>query len=75
MPSYKNHSIGFCCYQCEDRYPACHDKCEKYQKSKADWVEKQEFIRNEKKKAWAYDEYHRGRVIKSIRIREGKDKK
>lgn len=22
-----------CCYQCEDRYPACHDKCKKHEEA------------------------------------------
>lgn len=27
----------FTCKDCPDRYPGCHDKCEKYQKEKAVW--------------------------------------
>lgn len=29
----------FSCKGCSDRYPACHDKCEKYKKEKAAWNE------------------------------------
>ena len=27
----------FTCKDCPNRYPGCHDKCEKYQKEKAEW--------------------------------------
>lgn len=27
----------FTCKDCPDRYPGCHDKCEKYRKEKAEW--------------------------------------
>ncbi|MBQ0112161.1 MAG: hypothetical protein KBT03_03435 [Bacteroidales bacterium] len=26
-----------CCYQCPDRTPGCHSKCEKYLQQKAEW--------------------------------------
>lgn len=28
-----------CCYQCPDRHPNCHSKCEKYIQQKAQWAE------------------------------------
>ena len=28
------------CYKCEDRCPACHDRCEKYKEWKSDRCEK-----------------------------------
>lgn len=28
-----------CCYQCPDRHPNCHSKCEKYIQQKAQWDE------------------------------------
>lgn len=31
-----------CCYQCPDRYPGCHSKCDKYIAEKAQWeIDKQ----------------------------------
>lgn len=27
--------VGFHCKECTDRYPGCHDKCEKYLEAKA----------------------------------------
>lgn len=29
--------MKFTCKDCPNRYPACHDKCEKYQREKAEW--------------------------------------
>lgn len=75
MPSYREQRVGFCCYQCEDRYTACHDTCEKYQQSKSEWLEKQAFIREAKKQERLFDNYHIGRVFRSIRIKEGKERK
>lgn len=38
----------FPCKNCPDRYPACHDKCEKYQKVKVARDEKREAIWKDK---------------------------
>lgn len=37
----------FPCKNCPDRYPACHEKCEKYQKVKVARDERREAIRKE----------------------------
>jgi hypothetical protein len=29
--------MKFTCKDCPNRYPGCHDKCEKYQREKAEW--------------------------------------
>lgn len=75
MATYRDHKVGYCCYQCEDRYPACHDSCEKYKESKAEWLKKQAFIREAKKEDRLFNNYHIGRVFRSIKIKEGKDRK
>lgn len=49
--------IGGTCRDCEDRYPACHDSCEKYRKASADWQKRKDKIRKAKKEAQMYDEY------------------
>ena len=28
--------IGWSCYECKDKYPACHDTCETYQQARAE---------------------------------------
>ena len=33
-------AVSFSCKGCADRYPGCHDKCEKYQKEKAVYEER-----------------------------------
>lgn len=32
------------CYKCEDRCPACHDRCEKYKEWKAIEDKKKEYV-------------------------------
>jgi hypothetical protein len=44
------------CKDCEERYPACHDKCEKYKDWKGDVLKKKKAI------ADANYELHTGRV-------------
>lgn len=36
------------CRGCEDRHPACHDTCERYQKRKAECDEFREYVRKQK---------------------------
>lgn len=43
------------CYKCEDRSPACHDRCAKYR----EWSEDRK--KNEVKKEEVFDEYVRER--------------
>ena len=47
--------MGFCtpngkiintCMDCEDRHPACHDTCEKYQAAKAEHEKRKQAIRD-----------------------------
>ena len=45
------------CKDCPDRYPACHDKCEKYQDALAEWIEQKRTIRHEKHLHLEYDKF------------------
>jgi hypothetical protein len=49
--------IGWSCYECKDKYPACHDTCETYQQARAERDAKLERIRKAKEKARVYDDY------------------
>ena len=62
----KHRSIGGCCRDCSDRYPGCHDHCEKYQAAKEDWE-----AFKESQKATAYEDYKFKAVIKE-KIRRSK---
>lgn len=52
------------CKDCTDRYPACHDKCEKYKEAKAKWTEQQQKIREEKQKVSAVHKYQVEAVLR-----------
>ena len=41
-----------CCYECKDREPGCHDRCEKYQGWLKQHIEESRIIRAEKKKLY-----------------------
>ena len=59
---FNRQRITECCKDCPDRYPACHDKCEKYKTAKAEWDERRELIKAEKSKAVALDLYQKAAV-------------
>ena len=48
-------SIGSCCLNCPDRYPACHDKCDKYKAAKEVWEQKKSSIKRLRDKDKDYD--------------------
>lgn len=37
-----------CCFQCPDRFPGCHGKCEKYIQQKADFEKTKEETRKKR---------------------------
>ena len=56
--------IGGTCLNCQDRYPACHDSCEKYQSARKAWDERQEIIREAKRERRIYDDHVKCQVVK-----------
>ena len=46
-----------CCKDCRERFEACHDRCERYKSAKAEWDNRREKIKAEKRKAIAIDDY------------------
>lgn len=57
------------CKDCKDRYPACHDHCEKYQNALAEWKEKKQSIKHNKRMYRQYDGF---KIAAMSRIKEGK---
>lgn len=53
------HGISQCCRECTDRYPACHDYCEKYQEASEKWKSFKKQVKDEK-----FDEYFAYKVDK-----------
>lgn len=59
---WRSSKVGSYCRDCTERYPACHDTCEKYNNLKNEWDAHKEFIREAKKNNKLYDSYVIGRV-------------
>lgn len=55
------------CYGCEDRYPACHDHCEKYKEAKDKFNARKTEIYNGKLKDAVYQDYKRKKFKKYSR--------
>lgn len=64
---FHGKSIGGCCRECTERYEACHDHCEKYQKAIEEWKEHKRRIK-EALKPNEYDE-HKFSSIKAMERR------
>lgn len=62
-----NRSVVGSCKDCEDRYPACHDTCEKYQKAKEESEERKQRILKAKRENQVFTEY---KVTKIARERK-----
>lgn len=71
----KGSKVGTCCYGCSERFPACHDVCATYLKSKAEWIERQRVIKENKKKSRVFEDFHYGQVAKTKRAKERKNSK
>ena len=62
MGSWKEAPIGSCCYECKERFPACHDVCATYLEAKANWEEQKKKIKQAQTQEWNIDHYHYRRV-------------
>lgn len=52
------------CLDCPDRYPACHDHCEKYQAALAEWLDKKRVAKSAKRKRRDYDDFKINAMLK-----------
>ena len=59
----------YSCRLCEERYPGCHDKCEKYQTELKSWKDEQEKVRKAKSKYMAIEDFQ---VSSVKRMKRGK---
>ena len=63
-----------CCYECQERHPACHDHCEKYISEKAEYNERQQMIKDARARQHDLDAFKKTAIAKSKsrgRIRSG----
>lgn len=63
-------SIGGCCYECQEKFEACHDVCEKYIAARAEWEEQKRQIKEARDKYKFFDDYRRDQSRKQRRISE-----
>ena len=47
------------CLDCQERYPACHDHCDKYKQAKAELQAEKDLINSKKSKDDVYKDYKR----------------
>ena len=55
------------CRKCPDRYPACHDKCEKYQQARREAFEVWKNKRDKTKGDYELTKYRADKLTKRIR--------
>ena len=65
--SYRDYHSGIdgTCLNCENRYPACHDSCEKYLTAKAKFEEQKKIIKTAKEEFLAVDAFKRDVISKT----------
>ena len=66
--------VGSCCRECNEKFTACHDVCEKFQKAQQEWEERKAQIEEAKKRDKPYDDYHYKQVYlqKKKKLMKGK---
>ena len=67
--NFSGMRISACCKDCTEKYQACHDYCEKYQKALDEWNDLKQKARRAK-----YDEYelYRQDAIQKMKKRRQK---
>lgn len=50
------------CIDCKERYPACHDSCEKYLEAKGSFEDRKQRIREAREEAMLYDRYKKNKI-------------
>lgn len=68
MGTYKESTIGGCCKDCKERFPACHDVCATYLQAKAEWEEHKAIIQEAKDENRRWNNYHYDRVARMKKI-------
>lgn len=58
----RGETPGKHCVDCKDRYPGCHDKCEKYQQALKEWIEYKKEIDSKRNAETQFRLYHGERV-------------
>ena len=74
-PYWNTTTVNSCCYECKERFPACHDVCATYLKAKAEREEKMRVIKEAKAKQKRIDSFHYDQVLKRKKERESKGKR
>ncbi len=72
MESGMRGHIAKCCYECDERFEACHDVCATYLKALEEWRELQNRINKAKYELKIYERYHYERVLKQHKVNRNK---
>ena len=64
--------IGSCCKDCKERYPACHDTCDKYKEALDEWTAYKRMVKAAKEDV--YEDYTIKSIVKYLdrRAKNGK---
>jgi hypothetical protein len=65
--SWYNRSVITSCRDCKERYPACHDTCEKYQNAKRERDEQLLAIEKAKSETRLFADYKVAKITKERR--------
>ena len=66
--AFNDVRIKSCCYECKERFPACHDVCATYLQAKVEQEEKKRIINENREKCRRLDYYHYQQVSKTKRF-------
>lgn len=69
--SYQYTMAGKYCKDCKERYPACHDHCEKYKEALQEHKDRLQTINEKKDKDRDYYGFKRNNIRATIKKTEG----
>ena len=75
MGIWVNASTIHCCYNCTERYPACHDHCERYLQEKAEYHKATSTINKAKAATRDIDNHHFNAVVRNYKVNAKKGKR
>ena len=66
---YRDYRSGIdgTCFDCKERYPACHDTCQKYIEARKNWEDKKAKIIEAKNEEAIYYGYKKEKIRKELK--------
>ena len=69
-----NSGIDSTCKDCSERYPACHDSCERYIQARKSYDEQKRIISEARNENRIFNDYKRKKIARECKIGENKGK-